>query len=230
MLRAEWVRESLGLLADARAPVFGAESHRFRLNPCLPEQDVVAFEERYGIRLPADYREFVTSVGNGGAGPYYGLFPLGCWDGERGGVEPWVQGKYPVGSLATPFPLVEKWNEPGSSPAVVDADRAVREDPLEGGYFFSLDGAMPICHEGCGHMIWLVLTGAEAGRLWYDSRVSDAGLGPVLLADGSRAAFSSWYGAWLEKAVGALPARTPWRARLRRGWRRLTPIRPPGVK
>ncbi|MFI0446939.1 HEAT repeat domain-containing protein [Actinomadura sp. 6N118] len=37
---------------------------------------VVAFEERNGIRLPDGYRAFITTLGNGGPGPYQGLEPL----------------------------------------------------------------------------------------------------------------------------------------------------------
>lgn len=34
------------------------------------------FEARYNVKLPPEYVFFITQVGNGGAGPYYGLYPL----------------------------------------------------------------------------------------------------------------------------------------------------------
>jgi len=46
------------------------------LNPPLPVEEVDAFEQRNGIRLPEDYRAFITMLGNGGPGPYKGLEPL----------------------------------------------------------------------------------------------------------------------------------------------------------
>ncbi|MBO2450757.1 HEAT repeat domain-containing protein [Actinomadura barringtoniae] len=46
------------------------------LNPPLPIEDVEAFEQRNGIRLPEGYRAFITTLGNGGPGPYEGLEPL----------------------------------------------------------------------------------------------------------------------------------------------------------
>ncbi|QFG20369.1 HEAT repeat domain-containing protein [Actinomadura sp. WMMB 499] len=55
----------------AKLAELGAE-----LGPPLPENRVAAFEERNGIRLPDAYRRFVTTVGNGGAGPYRGLLAL----------------------------------------------------------------------------------------------------------------------------------------------------------
>ena len=55
---------------------FGADEHRFEMNPCLTEQEVKAFEVEHGVLLPEDYRYFITAVGNGGAGPYYGIARL----------------------------------------------------------------------------------------------------------------------------------------------------------
>lgn len=46
------------------------------MNAPLPAADVEDFEARNGIRLPSAYRAFVTTIGNGGAGPYHGLEPL----------------------------------------------------------------------------------------------------------------------------------------------------------
>ena len=66
--------------ADPEMKVFGSASHRYRLNPTLSEADVQSFETKYDIELPSDFREFVTQVGNGGAGPFYGLFQLGLFD------------------------------------------------------------------------------------------------------------------------------------------------------
>jgi hypothetical protein len=49
------------------------------LNPPLREVDVVAFEDVHKVSLPPDFRQVLTEVGNGGAGPLYGVFPLARW-------------------------------------------------------------------------------------------------------------------------------------------------------
>ncbi len=55
---------------------FGADGHRYRLNPPVSEAFVRGIEERYGFRLPEDYFRFITEVGDGGAGPDYGIYPF----------------------------------------------------------------------------------------------------------------------------------------------------------
>jgi len=62
---------------DPRRRIFGAEVHQYRLNPPLPVAVIEAFEGRHGLSLPKDYRHFMTEIGDGGAGPYYGVLPFG---------------------------------------------------------------------------------------------------------------------------------------------------------
>jgi len=83
----------------------------FLLNPVLPEQEVLAFAQRYQIELPADYRYFLTTVGNGGAGPFYGIFPLGQADGLGHSLESWAEADEFVGKRSEPFTLTNSWND-----------------------------------------------------------------------------------------------------------------------
>lgn len=53
-----------------------AEKHRYEFNPVAAASEVRAFESRHNIRLPKAYTEFLTQVGNGGAGPGNGLYSL----------------------------------------------------------------------------------------------------------------------------------------------------------
>jgi len=67
-----------------------------------------------------------------------------------------------------------------------------------------VNGALPICHEGCALRILLVVSGAAAGYLWEDRRSENGGLSPLKLSDGSFATFAGWYEEWLETSVGVL--------------------------
>ena len=62
---------------DLDCACFAARSHGYDLNPPVPEEEVARMEEKHGCRFPDEYRRFITELGNGGAGPAYGVFPLG---------------------------------------------------------------------------------------------------------------------------------------------------------
>lgn len=202
------VRDGLRRLAEASPPpkVFGAEAHRFRPHPPVPEPEVAAFEARHRVVLPTDYRGFLTHVGNGGAGPAYGLFPLGT-DGDTGGdPDPWAEGGGFVGVLSEPFPHTRPWNDLAGRPEYEeewDDDENLQDEynrrlsAWEAGYFrtANVNGAVPVCHLGCAKRLWLVVTGPEAGRIWADDRADHLGLRPEGLS------FRQWYEQWLGGAL-----------------------------
>ncbi len=209
MLDSTRTRESLRLLLEARAEVFGASGHHFLLNGVLDDKDILSFEQKHRVRLPLDYRNFLTAIGNGGAGPDYGVFPLGQMDGNGQSLKPWTEHDGFVGILSEPFPFSESWNDLSGKPSeeLLDEneseyDRLVEE--FDERYFSSslVNGAIPICHRGCAIRIWLVITGVQSGFLWRDGRAELSGLNPLLLRDGSPATFTSWYEEWLRTALG----------------------------
>lgn len=61
---------------DPQYRVFGAGRHQYVLNLPQPEVVLQSFEKRHGITLPEGYRRFLAQVGDGGAGPWYGLVSL----------------------------------------------------------------------------------------------------------------------------------------------------------
>ncbi|WP_405853321.1 SMI1/KNR4 family protein [Streptomyces sp. NBC_00090] len=161
---------------DPERALFGAGTHRYELAPALPEAEIGAFEEEHGIRLPADYRSFVAEVGNGPAGPGYGLMPLTVprpeavedWaaDGE------WQEDRLP-GRLATPFPLTDPL--PGAIGALADD---------------LTPGTLMLADEGCCMYIRLILTGPRAGEIWR----LDPDWGGFVPASPD---FRTWYTEWL---------------------------------
>jgi hypothetical protein len=218
-LDAACTREALARLRAAKTSIFGADSHRFLLNPPLAEAEVLAFERQHGVRLPVEYRHFLTGIGNGGAGPYYGIFRLGERD-DGFGFRRWREEKDIVGVLSEPFPLEMEWNDlAGMPPADLlesnEAEYFRLLDEFDDRYYWRpslMNGAIPICHEGCALRIWLVVTGVQAGHLWHDGRSDRTGVKPLRLANGAAATFSFWYNEWLEEALrGALgvPRRGP---------------------
>ncbi len=46
---------------------FGADSHKYQLEPPISEERIATFEARFNVSLPEGYRNFLLWVGDGGA-------------------------------------------------------------------------------------------------------------------------------------------------------------------
>lgn len=87
--------------------LYAASTHDWCFAKLLPAAQLAAWEHAHGVTLPDDYRDFLTRLGNGGAGPDHGIFALGTWDG--GDLDPML------GGLARPFQL-DTIGGPGTLP------------------------------------------------------------------------------------------------------------------
>ena len=205
---------------DRERRVFGAGAHRYQLNPKLTFKEVAAFERTWRCQLPEDYRVFLLSLGNGGAGPYYGVFPLGLAHSGSDLVEYSGWGF----DLSAPFPHSRPWNKESllfaGAPKIGDFDSDSEfEEAMEAwrdseaaekardAYYDAAGtgkGSVPICHHGCGFVDWLVVTGSEAGHVWHDFAPDQGGVAPVGTPSRPRTTFSQWYLDWLGKALAEL--------------------------
>ena len=165
------------------------------------------------MALPDDYRFFLAHIGNGGAGPYYGVFRLGEHD-NGGDACKWEDGAL-VGDVSKPFAYQDRWNLPASfwaaEPDPPDDMPLEEQDRLEEAWDKRLEaeywhpqlmnGAIPICHLGCALRHWLVVTGPCRGEVWADHRADFEGLHPLTAEKGDRLTFERWYCSWLEEAL-----------------------------
>lgn len=209
---------------DPSYKLFGAEEHRYKLRKPVSERTIAKFEKQHTFELPADYRAFLLRMGNGGAGPCYGIFRFQDYGKDR------------VVELSKPFPHSAAWNMPkewfhnlpNPWPKIPDealagkttlkaqmevrkaypADQQLlqRRRELTDWYFSSehSTGAIPICHEGCGYLDFLVLRGPTHGTIWCDGRVSDQGIHPVQSPSGDFLTFGDWYTCWLEESIAEI--------------------------
>lgn len=183
-------------LARARASgalPFGLSEHQWRMDPPLPAFEVAIVEAGLGVTLPEEYSAFLTRVGNGPAGPAYGLYSLAQALEEAGtGRYPWIVGEA--------FPHVEAYN-PDTDPAVIaewnrlDA-LGVPDDAVEDPYEMRRAGTLPLCHEGCDYYHLLVVSGPARGTMWMDGRAADAGFHPLGVT------FLQWYERWIDHVLG----------------------------
>jgi len=179
---------------------FGSGSHRYELNAPLLPGAVAAFEANHGIQLPEDYKEFVLTVGNGGAGPYYGIYPLLL----EGNVDHRLRERNHI-DLKSPFPHVAAWDEPGFDAINWDEGEHPDDETLDA----YLDprhicGALCISQYGCGDFLLLVVNGPERGNVWFDGRGNYSGIFPEQGAGAARISFSEWYLKWLDAMIKGL--------------------------
>jgi hypothetical protein len=194
---------------------FCGQVHRYELNPPLSEAEVRTFEVQHRIVLPSDYRDFLLQVGNGGAGPAYGVFKLGWMDGCSPRDIVWREDDGFVGCLSEPFPHTEAWNDLEGKPKddylEQEEDEYERQmNEFDRRYYDTknVNGAIPICHLGCALRQWLVVTGPEAGHIWNDDRSDYGGLYPFQHKNVHRMWFMQWYRAWFDDAVARVQSGT----------------------
>ncbi|MEP6757421.1 MAG: SMI1/KNR4 family protein [Chthonomonadales bacterium] len=160
---------------DPDFKVFGSEVHKYRLGPPLSEEELLAFEQKYQIRLPTEYRFFLKEAGDGGAnrpvpktrsrsnagaGPDYGLLPL---DEALNECDP-----------SMPFPF----SQPSDGQSAQGDEKWGEEIPYP--------GLLGISHRGCTYMWYLVVNGPAYGTVWstdWDDNLFD----PTGLS------FAAWY-------------------------------------
>ena len=64
-----------------------------------------------------------------------------------------------------------------------------------------MNGAIPICHLGCGLWQWLVVNGDQKCSVWNDFRADHRGISPLRDESGRQMAFSDWYMTWLHDSI-----------------------------
>jgi hypothetical protein len=144
----------------------------------LSEAEVSGFEARHGITLPADFRLFITKVGNGGGGPpHYGLAKLGEVADDMSQDQKEVWGNLP--HVAKPFPFTTHWVwETG------DESEEGSEEQVEWGSIY-------LGNDGCGMYWYLIVTGEKRGHVW---QFADVGILPTV----PERTFFQWYTDWLD--------------------------------
>ncbi|MFD6023122.1 hypothetical protein ACFWGL_42465 [Streptomyces sp. NPDC060286] len=157
-------------------------------SPLSPDV-VTEFEREHRLVLPVAYREFITAVGDGGAGPGSGFSPLrdtyrALCDAPSGaqylyepGAAGWWCDDERAPDPARPFPLHPAGQEAVEWPA------------------HSQDGCLFLAGLGCGYYDVLVVTGAGAGEVWTDYTIGDGSFSM------SAPDFATWYGRWLDNEL-----------------------------
>ena len=175
--------------ADEALKVFAADSHRYKLREPVTEAALLQLEADYGLRFPEPYRRFMREVGNGGAGPFYGVYQLG-------------HGLYDLGDnpqqyLRQPCRLHPdmtdaQWKE---LTRAIEVDDDLSDETYELALNELYAGVMPLGTQGCAITHAMVLNGPFAGRVVYidpDNYLPHFAYEATML---------DWYERWLDQVV-----------------------------
>lgn len=197
--RLSVIKEKLKKLSaqDKDLEVFEAGTHQYQLKDKISEKELSAFEKKHQVSLPEEYRLFLTELGNGGAGPYYGLHDL-----EKGLEEAILysndENEKPATPLAIDFPFSNK-AAADYIQAYMAAKAAGDEDlvePLE--LPDTLTGVIFLCEYGCGWSYCLVVKGEQQGTVWFHGE----NMQPCFKGD-KQLGFFDWYENWLDDSIAS---------------------------
>ncbi len=138
--------------------------------------DIRQFETKHQIRLPADFAAFLQLAGNGGAGPYYGIYGI-----EKMHPLDYTVDDPPANFLALPCPLYPDMSREN------DWEKEFNNDVYH--------GILVIGTQGCSYMIGLIVTGEYAGRVVY---LDEDNQPPYVILEPD---FLSWYERWLDELL-----------------------------
>ena len=214
MNKIQKLKEKFNQLAssDKHGDVLGSEVHRYQLNPCISEAKLQAFEQKYQMTLPGDYRNFLLSIGNGGAGPGYGLFGIG-YQSEMTRILQQEGEDF----LCQIFPGDDLLDEDDDD--FEDEDEDFEDEDIDSENYL-IQGTIPIAHYGTGIYAQLVITGNQRGNVWISDRANEGEIYPASpnfccmfhgedddcdSEEEDRAlSFYQWYDDWLDKSLALI--------------------------
>jgi hypothetical protein len=191
---------------DTNFVLFGSKTHRYKLNAPISEETIKQFEIKHEINLPNDYVQFLTVLGNGGAGPFYGLEPIE--NALFNDLD--YKTSHSLLNPSKPFPHIEPWNlafRPTVDEEENEAEYEKQFAEFEERYYDKqhMSGVIAICNYGCGVSLNLVVNGQEYGNIWTDDRGNDNGIYASLeLGNAEKIGFSNWYELWLDNSLAEI--------------------------
>ena len=193
------VKLRLAKNTDSFFEVFGADSHQYVLSEPASVEEVEIFERKYSIKLPLEYCDFLTKIGNGGidyresvvgnsgAGPDYGIFKLGnsshfMVDHSLGYLkeEPYFNSKI----------TKDEWYKLFGDITDDEYDKVMAN---------AYRGILAIGFSGCAGYMGIMLTGNDKGKVLniYD----ELEYCPNFVKEAN---FLDWYENWLDQIISGL--------------------------
>ncbi|PPQ46203.1 SMI1/KNR4 family protein [Paenibacillus peoriae] len=179
---------SQAMRKDADFLVFGASSHQYRVKEKLTAKELADWQVHNHVTLPEPYAQFLTKIGNGGAGPYYGIYSI-----EKATSYTERQALL-AKSVLHPGMTKEEWNhliEP------LTKDEGIPDEEYDDTCNKVLGGMLCIGTQGCEYDMYLVLEGKYRGRIVYTSDFHPDHPFFFVYED----SFLDWYERWLDEII-----------------------------
>ncbi|MFD1884900.1 SMI1/KNR4 family protein [Paenibacillus wenxiniae] len=171
---------------DTEFTEFGSSSHRYAMNPVLSKAELEQWQREHKIILPEPYAEFLLTIGNGGAGPYYGVYSLST---ATSYTEPPALS---LPAILRPRMPKAEWNQV-IAPLIWDED--ISDEQYEFTESQILGGMLCIGTQGCDYDMYLVLDGEYRGRVVYTNDFYEDA--PFFFV--YDLTFLDWYERWLDE-------------------------------
>lgn len=182
--------------SDKGLRVFGASSHKYQINKPVSITEIERFENKCNIKLPSCYKSFLSEIGNGGdsymksgAGPYYGIFPLGK------NIDDLIENpEVHLSNQCIIHPELkdEEWKELNKN---IDLNDDISNEDYEKERSKIFGGILPITSQGCTYINGLILNGSHRGRILnldFDFQK------PSFTHEKN---FLDWYERWLDEVI-----------------------------
>jgi hypothetical protein len=173
---------------DEAFTVFGSSSHKYKVHEKLTAKELTDWQAKNQVTLPEPYALFLTEVGNGGAGPYYGIYPL---DKATSSTEGEAMA---AACNLRPGMTKEEWNQL-AEPLISDED--IPDEEYDAAHNKVMGGMLCMGTQGCEYDMYLVLEGKHKGRIVYTSAFYPDHPFFFVYED----SFLDWYERWLDEII-----------------------------
>lgn len=144
---------------DPQCVIFGANHHRYRFQPVATAQEIAQAQATLGVSFPDSYIQYLTKLGNGGAGPDYGIYSLD----EMQHHSQYLLHQPLLGTpMLHPDMALTEWHE------IAEGLDALDEDAKIDAFFGKLmQGTIVLGTQGCSVDTLLMCSGENAGEVIY---------------------------------------------------------------
>ena len=190
-MTSEIINEQLQRIKE-KIPLIQKYYHHNIFEPPLSEVEVLAYEKAHHIRLPEDYRKFITTIASAGEKPFYGLYDI---------IKP--KPEYEMNSIPEkPFPYTI------DAPLLIyQIDDDTYEMLMEEENDEICRGHLVLCQEGCGMTNILVVNSGDEttyGTMWFFDLSNDFGIAPIFKPGTKEPMhFLDWIEYWIDFTLQA---------------------------